>query len=344
MPTAAEAVTAKSQLAADIAAGVNTLSLNQQLTFVPYTRVVLPADGYVFWAVNSSLPSITVQGSLHYATDRHQNEDETPGVNQVVFTALAPVAGLNLVAPGVMYITTIYDNWAGDFDYPDFNDPDFNVETNGILVAFSSRSPFYQQADTYHYVGTAIMPAMQSQFLSTIAGFDAITPVVSNSLPIWLSFNNYVPPYMGFSNTTLTLFPSFAVPDNAAPPYAAVHIEPASTTAIQPTPWYDSGLSPWQLGHDTVRITFYGLRNPDVMNFRDCVLQYSRDTSNIGMMGMPTIRDEKRTQVEASILAEKKTITFDVSYYQTTANAIARQLILSTQQTYLPQALSPQAA
>ena len=29
---------------------------------------------------------------------------------------------------------------------------------------------------------------------------------------------------------------------------------------------------------------------------------------------------------------------------QATANAIARQLILSTQQTYLPQALSPQAA
>jgi hypothetical protein len=324
MPTAAEAATAKSQLAADIAAGVNALSLNQTVTFVPYTRVVLAADGYVFWVVNSVLPTLTVQGSLHYSTDRHQNEDETPGVNQVVFTSLQLVTDLNTVSPTTLYVASF--------------GPD------AIQVAFSSRSPFYQLADTYHYVGTAILPAMQTQFLSTLSGFDTVTPVVSNSLPIWLSFNSYTPPYPGFSNTTLELFPSFAVPDNLLPPYASVHIEPSSTTAIQPTPFYDSTLSDWQLAHDVVRITFYGLRNPDVMNFRDCVLQYSRDTSNIGMMGMPIVRDEKRTQAEASILAEKKTIEFNVSYYQTTARGVARQLILSTQQTYLPQALSPQAA
>ena len=64
------------------------------------------------------------------------------------------------------------------------------------------------------------------------------------------------------------------------------------------------------------------------------MLQYSRDTDNIGIMGASVIRDEKRTQVEASILAQKKILEFHVSYYQTTARDIARQLILSTQQTY----------
>ena len=39
------------------------------------------------------------------------------------------------------------------------------------------------------------------------------------------------------------------------------------------------------------------------------------------------MRDEKMTQSELGILAQKKTITFEVSYYQTTVNNIARQLI-----------------
>ena len=321
MPTAAEAATAKSQLAADIAAGVNTLTLNAQVTFTPYTRVVLAADGFVFWVVNNALPPLTVNGSLHYSTTRQQNEDETPGVNQVVFTALSQVTDFNIASPTTLYLAKF--------------GPD------SIWVAFSSRSPFFQLADTYHYVGTAILPAMQTQFLSTLTGFDTLTPVVSNSLPIWLSLNNYTPPYPGFSNTTLTLFPSFAVPENLVPPYVSVHIEPTSTTAIQPVPAYDNLLSPFQLAHDVVRLTFYGLRNPDIMNFRDCVLQYSRDTDNIGVMGATIVRDEKRTQVEASILAQKKTIEFNVSYYQTTARNVARQLITSTAQQYFPQPLSP---
>ena len=44
---------------------------------------------------------------------------------------------------------------------------------------------------------------------------------------------------------------------------------------------------------------------------------------------MPVIRDHKRTQAEIMAIALKKSIEFDVSYYQQTADAIARQLITS---------------
>jgi len=42
---------------------------------------------------------------------------------------------------------------------------------------------------------------------------------------------------------------------------------------------------------------------------------------------MPVMQDEKMTQSELGIMAQKKVITFEVSYYQTTVNDIARQLI-----------------
>ena len=61
----------------------------------------------------------------------------------------------------------------------------------------------------------------------------------------------------------------------------------------------------------------------------DTVNQYSLDTDSIGIMNMPIVRDEKRPQSELQVIAMKKTIEFDVSYYQTRINDIARQLIES---------------
>jgi hypothetical protein len=48
----------------------------------------------------------------------------------------------------------------------------------------------------------------------------------------------------------------------------------------------------------------------------------------------PIMRDEKRIQSELDLLAMKKTIEFDVSYYQTRTADIARQLILSAIVSY----------
>lgn len=316
MTTAAEAAGAKSTLAADLAAGVNVLSLNQQITFTSYTRFVNPLDGFVFWLLTSPAASIVATGSLHYATNRAQNEDETPGVNQVIFTSTSPVNDLNAVDPNTLYI--------GAF--------------NGITFAFSARGRYYQQADLHHYVGTAVYPALQSQIVNNVAGFDRTTPVVSTSLPIWLGMNGYVPPYPGFT-CPLTLYSSFAVPENLVPPYGVVHVIPESTKAILGAAFLDQTLGHWQLAQDTVRVTLYGARNDVASTFLDFVNQYSYDYNTIGMINAPIIRDEKRTQPEMSVLAMKKTIEFDVSYNQYDARNIARQLITTAIQSYLPQPL-----
>ncbi|HEY6922809.1 MAG TPA: hypothetical protein VI653_05015, partial [Steroidobacteraceae bacterium] len=64
--------------------GLEVLDLNQQVTFQAYTRVVLPADGYVFWSPTTKLAA---KGSLHYSQEIQQNEDETVGFATVVFTS-----------------------------------------------------------------------------------------------------------------------------------------------------------------------------------------------------------------------------------------------------------------
>lgn len=309
-------------LGAVLQAGVDEISSSQTITFTKYVRLVLPLDGFVFWVAASMVtpsalynamgfntsafaagqvvatgaPTLTVAGSLHYATDVRQNEDETLAVNRVVFTAQRPVNDLNDVGPNVMYIGTF----------------------EGRRFAFSQRRSFYYQAALWHYAGDAIYPDMETQIIDDPRGFDSRSLVVSNSLPAWLTLTKFMP-----------MYPSFAVPANVLPPYGAVHIEPANTVALQAFPSKDSTGSHFQLVQDKVRITTYGLRNNAALDFQDYVTQYSLDTDNIGIMNTPAFRDEKRTQVELGILAMKKTIEFDVSYYQTRIADVARQLILS---------------
>jgi hypothetical protein len=83
----------------------------------------------------------------------------------------------------------------------------------------------------------------------------------------------------------------------------------------------------YQLTTDKVRITFYGLTNAQVMDFVDTVNQYTLDTDVLGIMNMPIVRDEKRPQSEIQAIAMKKTIEYDVSYYQQRIRDVARQLI-----------------
>ena len=42
--------------------------------------------------------------------------------------------------------------------------------------------------------------------------------------------------------------------------------------------------------------------------FQDYLFQYSLDTDNIGIMNMPIIKDEKRTQKEIGVIAQKKSM------------------------------------
>lgn len=322
MTSVAEAADSKTELAGGLAAGVNTLSLNQAITFTPYDRYVLPIDGTVYWI--KSGPTKEFTGSLHYATATRQNEDETVSVNSVVFTSLSEVNDLNRVSPTTIYI--------GEFQ--------------GQKFAFSNRRSFYKQADIYHYNGDAVYPALADVLVADPLDLNERL-VVSNSLPVWLTLGGEIPVY-----------PSFLVDANIAPPYIAVQIAPENTNAIQAFPrripvfatteyvspdyWGDDYTdSPIvlplsvpetihsQLMRDKVKITSYGLRNDEVLAYLDNVLDYSLNTDIIGVCNMPAVRDEKRVQTELGVLAIKKSIEFEVSYYQSRVYDVAVQFIHS---------------
>lgn len=317
-----------SPLASAMAQGVDDIAQGQTLVFTKYVRVVLPLDGFVFWvradqlshsallnasqlnavALNQApvtitpAPTVTVKGSLHYATDNVQEEDQTLGRNRVVFTAESQIDAFNQLGPQVLYLAS--------FD--------------GIRFAFSQRKPYYQQAGLFHYVGDAVYPALASQLVDDAVTLDTSNVVVSNSLPIWLGLNQYFPVY-----------PSYLVPDNHIPPYAAVHIEPNSTQAIQSAPALDQFLSHTQLVSEKVKITIYGARNFNALDYQDYLFQYSLDTDAFGLLNMPVVRDEKRGQSELNVLAMKKSLELEVSYYQTRIRNVARQLILSALPTVI---------
>src|SRR5208282_4567610 len=125
-----EAGFAKTPLGADLAAGVDSISYNQTVTFTLYKRLVLPLDGYVFFVKADLIgsqsaifnrgtigafrpnqqPTFTpaqtfvAKGSLHFSTEVRQTEDSTYVANRVVFTAKEEIADLNEIAPETMWI------------------------------------------------------------------------------------------------------------------------------------------------------------------------------------------------------------------------------------------------
>ena len=116
MATVSETTGAKPQLASGLADGVNTLSANETVPFTLYIKMVLPADGYVFW-VNATLLNdsaiynaltynlgeynknapplpqrvIQIKGSFHYNTEMHQLEDRVTAYNHIAFTSESPI-------------------------------------------------------------------------------------------------------------------------------------------------------------------------------------------------------------------------------------------------------------
>ena len=334
MATAREAATAKTPLGGDLAEGVKSISLDQVVEFKLYVRLVLPLDGFIFWcradlisdaailailpagqvaAAEMMKPFLKVMGSLHYSSALEQVEDSDVGVNRMIFTALSPVQDFAIVNPNLMYVA------------------DFGRD--GIRFAFSSRGRFYEQADLYHYLGDAIYATTATQLIDDVSQFST-AQIVSNSLPAWLSLNNYNPIY-GFGNLTMPLYPSFLVPQNFSPPYASVHILPESTKALASAPTIDPATSTHtQLCSETVRITLWGTRNNAALDFVDCVYQWSADFGVVGIMNIPVVRDEKRTQAELGVIGMKKAIDFEVSYLMHRMNDIAVQIIKSAIPTF----------
>lgn len=329
MSTVAESVGAPTPMGSDLQAGVDTLSLDQEITFTKYVRVVLPLDGFVYWVAASILspsalynvagmnttafnapprvsapaPTLTAKGSLHYATETQQQEQNTFSVNSVIFTSEQAVTELNAIAPNEL--------WLASFQ--------------GVRFAFSSRSSFYVQSDLWHYRGQAVFADMDPIIVDQPSTLNR-AQVVSNSLPAWLALQSYRSP-TGFGGPSFPLFPSFVVPDNLPPPFGTVHIGPDDTRPLGAAQIVSPNSSLSQLAADRVRITLFGVRNDEAMDFVAGVNQYSLDLDAIGIMNMPVIRDDKRGQSELNALSIKKFIDFEVSYYQRRMNDVARQLI-----------------
>jgi len=310
-----------------LVAGVDVLAGPQEVVFTPYIRTVLPIDGFVFW-LNAALATpaarataglsdtapVTVQGSLHYASTGSQVEDETIVVRRVDFTSETQITAFAEIAPKVL--------WVGEWQ----------TVMGSFKFTFSARGSYYQQANIHHYVGDAVYPVFEAQLIDDAGQLDQ-DAVVSNSLPIWLAMMQGVPFPTNFT-VELDLFPSFLVPDNLTPPYGVVHIRPESTAALQSFPWRDRSESHWQLVTERVMVTLYGLRSDAALDFQDYAVHYSALTGNFGIMNMPVVRDDHRTQVELAALAMKKTIEFHISYYQTRARTIARQVLKAAIPTF----------
>lgn len=325
MSSANEAALARTPLGADLKAGVDAISYDQKITFTKFVRKVLPLDGYVFWVrgdlVSPPSPgSQTVMGSFHYATDQHQDEDETYSVNRVIFTAETPIDFFNEVSPTVIYI----------------------AEYDGLTFAFSSRGSFYNQAQLWHYVGSAVYADMQSQLITSSDQLSALGPlIVSNSLPVWIALNTFMPNWPFYPPLPLpfTLYPSFLSSQNIVPPWGTVHIGVDDTNPLVSAPFFQPTLTQEQSSIDQVRITLWGANNDVAQNFIATVNQFSLDTGIIGIMNRPIIRDEKREQRELGTIAQKKVIEYEVNYIQSNIVNFTRQLIVSTVPSFLPQPL-----
>jgi hypothetical protein len=349
-----EGATAKQGSAAALEGGLDTLDLNQQVTFTLYIKLVLPFDGYVFWVKSSLLTqsallnafmlnetmlnaaqivlipkqTLTIAGSLHYSSQIQQQESEVQTNNQVIFTALEPVQAFNQTGPNTMYIAEDYiPDGAHDFD-------------GKISFAFSARGRFYVASDLFHYVGTAIQPTDSTTIINASDQLIGRSLIVSNSLPVWLSLSHYMPPYPGFS-CSLPLYPSFLLPLNLLPPYGVIHIGEDDTEATASAPLYGPSLQQQMLSSDNVRVTLYGLNNEAASDFLSAVLQYMTDYGTIGLQNQPVIRDAKRTVPEIQVIAQKKVIDFKVSYYQYQAREVARQML---EQLFLDVGVQPIAS
>ncbi|WP_191938365.1 hypothetical protein IFU37_014750 [Pantoea agglomerans] len=288
-----------SQLSSVLQSAVETISSSQQITFRLYVRKVLPLDGFVYWVnaailtepeqakVGLSLTRV-ISGSLHRQVVSEQSESATGAINNIIFTPLEQADNLNTVDPDAVYF--------GEYD--------------GTQFAFSRMESRYTQAGIYHYRGTAILPTMRTQIIEKAEDISD-EQILSNSIPIWLSLNQFA-----------TVYPSFLSPSNLRPPYIVADVR--ATSPLQSAPHYDVRC---QHVADQVRLTLYGLTNAQALQFVDYVISTALEDEEFGITNVPVVIDGKRSQVEMGVLARQKFVDFDINYYQATALDVAHQLI-----------------
>jgi len=312
MATLEEAARAGGQMAATLAEGLRELSLDTTLTFVQYSRQVLPLDGLVFWV--AGIDTREVQGSLHYAFDTQQNEADTNAVTAVSFATPTRLDDLLEVNPQFKWIACY----------------------KGMRLAFTRQDPFYGPSDINHYVGRALLATELSQIVDSGHALDPTLLISSDSLPAFILLNSYAAPYPNPYNPGVLppIYPSYLVPANAALPYAAVSIERSESAA--PVPWQDANSNPNVLTYDSVKITMYGLDNNQAHLLRDAIVAFSQDQNVIGIADIGAIRSERDTQSDFLIVGQKKTLTLRVAYIQSAIIDFARAVFASVQTSYTP--------
>lgn len=321
MPNLSEILAVNSKKPTDIEQilgdSVNVLDHAHPYTFQGYSKVVLPFDGYIFWAQN--VPT-SVVGSLHFMQNIVQEEDGTYGGGSVVFTTQTRI--------------------------PEFETPDDRIwvlSVAGARAAFSQQQGFYPAAGLWHYFGNIIPPALQTQLLDDPTAIDPSQAITSNSLALWLGLNTYQSPLgaegfsasniIGYEGRQLLLYPADMAPTNYRPPYGTVDI--SYTKALQADPYLDPQRQHWQLVQDTVKLTLYGLQNNAAMDFVDMVIEYTQygvdkatGIAPFGIMNLPVMMDTRRKQPEITSIAMQKVINYEINYYQFRAITMSRRLLL----------------
>lgn len=303
---------APSGMSADLRAGIQQLSADEQFTFTLYQRLILPADGFVFYAPASTVtPPVTpppaglvfsTNGSLHVTQTVQQERDTNYTRQDVVFTTKTQAIDFAAMSPSQLYVLTL---------------------PNGAMAAFSAQRGRYDQAGIWHYSGKALFPFEASQFVATPDAISLGGTVVSNSMPFWLAM----------STDDLPVYPDFLSPANLTPPFVSVEIR--GTQGIGASPYLGKTLEQSQLVSETARFTFYGVRNDGVLDFQMALLENSF-VGDYGVMNTPVPVDESRTQAEFGIKAQLKTMDLELNYYQARARDVARKLITSAFITITP--------
>lgn len=280
------------QLEGALLAGLRSISQDQHIVFIAYTRVILPYDGSVFWVKDPSVAPIKVFGSFHYQTDQKQELDHTIAYQNVTFTTPTHIADFNDVQPDTLWL-----GQGTDFEF-----------------SFSSHGNYYEQANLWHYRGQAVFPEMRTQVLQDYQELPNAA-IVSNSLPIFIALNDYAPVY-----------PSYLVPENISPPYIVCHIDPDATVALQPIPLLTDS-DTWQLMRDKVRLVIYGFDNRTVQNYLQYIARSSL-SGGFGIMKMGlVVKDGKHIQSELNVLGQQKFVELEISYNQSAVNDYILQYI-----------------
>jgi len=312
----------KTPLSDVLGAGVDSIRYQQEITFTPYVRLVLPLDGFVFWVRYDQVGTLILRGvdltpgeeasftvpcSLHMATDTEQSEDENLDVSNVVVTVKQEVRPFHDTLVTVMWL----------------------AEFQGVRFAINSRKSFYRQSNVYHYIGKTIYPAMLTQIIDDASLFDATALILSNSTPLWLALASIVPDAVWLPGYTIPLFPKFLLPDNLEPAYGVILPVEGSQRAVNLAPTYQPNFSRDQYVTEDVDIILYGCNNKVASDFLDTVLGLCvGEVSGFGINNSPVLQDESRQQSELSVLAQKKRIRFRINYHQTQLRALAIRYIL----------------